>query len=55
MESFSIGDEDRRKIFIKHKNHHELGFTNHKNVLRYLSLSEIAVVFQMGRTLEEQL
>ncbi len=42
--AYSIGDEDRRKIFIKHKNHHELGFTNHKNVLRYLSLSEIAVV-----------
>ena len=33
--AFSIGDEDRRKIFIKHKNHNELGFLKHKRVLEY--------------------
>ena len=32
--AFSLGDEDRRKIFIKHKNHFELGFIKHKKVLR---------------------
>ena len=43
-EAFSVGDEDRRKIFIKHKNHKELGFINHKKVLNLLSKTEIAVV-----------
>ena len=41
--AFSIGDEDRRKIYIKHKNHKELGFINHKKVLKQLSKSEIAI------------
>ena len=41
--AFSIGDEDRRKIYIKHKNHKELGFINHKKVLNQLSKSEIAI------------
>ena len=31
--AYSLGDEDRRKIYIKHNRHKELGFLNHKNVL----------------------
>ena len=42
--AFSIGDEERRKIFIKHKNHQELGFLKHKKVLDLLNKTEIAVV-----------
>ena len=42
--AFSLGDEDRRKIFIKHKNHQELGFLKHKKVLDLLNKTEIAVV-----------
>ncbi len=42
--AFSAGDEDRRKIFINHKRHFELGFLKHKKVLDLLNLSEIAVV-----------
>jgi len=34
--AFSLGDEDRRKIFINHKNHFELGFLNHNKVLNLL-------------------
>ena len=30
--AFSLGDEDRRKIFIKHPNHFELGFIKHSKV-----------------------
>ena len=43
-QAFSVGDEDRRKIFIKHKNHQELGFLKHKKVLDLLNKTEIAVV-----------
>ena len=28
--AYSLGDEDRRKIYIKHPNHFELGFIKHK-------------------------
>ena len=42
--AFSLGDEERRKIFINHKNHFELGFLNHKKVLNLLDKSEISVV-----------
>ncbi len=42
--SFSVGDENRRKIFIEHKNHEELGFLNHKKVLNLLDKTEIAVI-----------
>ena len=41
--AFSIGDEDRRSIYIKHKNHYELGFLSHAKVLDLLNKSEIAV------------
>ena len=42
--AFSVGDEDRRKIFIEHKNHKELGFLTHKKVLNLLEKTEIAVI-----------
>ena len=42
--AFSVGDEDRRKIFINHKNHYELGFLNHKKVLDLLDKTSISVV-----------
>ena len=42
--AFSIGNEDRRKIYIKHERHFELGFMSHKNTLNFLNKSEIAVV-----------
>ncbi len=42
--AFSLGDEDRRKIFIKHKNHFELGFLNHNKVLNLLDKTSISVV-----------
>ena len=42
--AFSLGDEERRKIFTNHKNHFELGFLNHKKVLNLLDKSEISVV-----------
>ncbi len=42
--AFSIGDENRSRPVIDHKNHKELGFLNHKKVLNFLSTSEIAVV-----------
>ena len=40
----SIGDESRDRPIIEHKNHKELGFLKHKNVLKFLNKSEIAVV-----------
>ena len=40
----SIGDEDRRVIYINHQNHKELGFIKHKKTLSLLNQSEIAVV-----------
>ena len=42
--AFSIGDENRERPIIKHKNHEELGFLKHKKVLEFLNKSEIAVV-----------
>ena len=42
--AFSLGDEERRKIFINHKNHYELGFLSHKRVLDLLDKSSISVV-----------
>ena len=41
--AFSLGDEERRKIFINHKNHHELGFLSHKRVLDLLDKTSISV------------
>ena len=42
--AYSLGDEDRRKIYIKHNRHKELGFLNHKKTINILNQSEIAVV-----------
>ncbi len=42
--AYSIGDEDRKRPIINHINHSELGFLKHKDVLNFLSKSEIAVV-----------
>ncbi len=42
--AYSLGDEDRRNIYIDHPNHKELGFVNHKKTLNILNRSEIAVV-----------
>ncbi len=42
--AYSIGDEDRKRPVINHPNHKELGFLKHKEVLKFLNKSEIAVV-----------
>ena len=42
--AYSLGDEERRDIYINHKNHYELGFLNHKNVLELLDKTSISVV-----------
>ena len=42
--SLSVGDEDRRSIYINHNQHKELGFLSHKKTLDILNQSEIAVV-----------
>ena len=42
--AFSLGDEDRRQIFIKHRNHFELGFIKHTKVLSLLDKTSISVV-----------
>ena len=42
--AFSMGDEDRRKIFINHPNHFELGFIKHTKVLSLLDKTSISVV-----------
>ncbi len=42
--AYSLGDEERRKIYINHKNHYELGFLNHKKVLEILDKTSISVV-----------
>ncbi len=42
--AYSIGDEDRRNIYINHPRHKELGFLNHKKTLNILNKSEIAIV-----------
>tara|TARA_A100001035_G_C27774982_1_gene498482 strand:+ start:298 stop:2421 length:2124 start_codon:yes stop_codon:yes gene_type:complete len=43
-QAYSIGDEDRRVIYINHQNHKELGFIPHKKTLSLLNQSEVAVV-----------
>ena len=42
--AYSIGDERRNKPVINHKNHIELGYLSHKEVLNFLCKTEIAVV-----------
>ena len=42
--AYSIGNEDRRSIYINHPRHKELGFITHKETLKLLNRSEIAVV-----------
>ena len=42
--AYSLGDEDRRSIYINHPRHKELGFLNHRKTLDVLNKSEIAVV-----------
>jgi hypothetical protein len=42
--AYSIGDESRQRPVINHVNHKELGFLSHKEVLSFLSTSEIAVI-----------
>ncbi|MBD1165646.1 glycosyltransferase [Pelagibacterales bacterium SAG-MED10] len=42
--AYSVGDEERRSIYILHSRHKELGFINHKDTLKLLNKSEIAVV-----------
>ncbi len=42
--AYSVGDEDRRAIYINHKNHNELGFLTHKKTIDLLNRSEISVV-----------
>lgn len=42
--AFSLGDEHRRKIFINHKNHYELGFLKHSRVIDLLDSTSISVV-----------
>ncbi len=42
--AYSVGDEERRSIYISHARHKELGFINHKDTLKLLNKSEIAVV-----------
>ena len=42
--AYSIGDESRDRPHINHKRHFELGFLQHKEVLKFLDKSAIAVV-----------
>ena len=42
--ALSVGDEDRRSIYINHKKHTELGFISHKKTLQVLNKSQIAVI-----------
>ena len=42
--AFSIGDEERRSIYINHPKHKELGFLNHKKTLEIFNKSEIAII-----------
>lgn len=42
--ALSVGNESRRNIYISHARHKELGFLNHKETLKILNKSEIAVV-----------
>ena len=42
--ALSIGNEERRSIYLNHKNHKELGFLSHKKTMAMFNKSEIAVV-----------
>ena len=42
--ALSIGDEERRSIYINHPKHKELGFLNHKKTLEIFNKSEIAII-----------
>ena len=42
--ALSVGDEERRSIYINHNNHKELGFLSHKKTLNILNKSQISVV-----------
>jgi len=42
--AFSIGDEKRRSLYINHKNHFELGFLKHHEVISRLKNAEIVVI-----------
>ena len=42
--ALSIGDEERRSIYINHPNHKELGFLNHNKTLEIFNKSEVAVI-----------
>ena len=42
--ALSVGDEERRSIYINHNNHKELGFLSHKKTLNILNKSQITVV-----------
>ena len=42
--ALSVGDEDRRSIYINHDRHVELGFINHKKTLDIFNKSQIAVI-----------
>jgi len=42
--AFSLGDEQRRSIYLNHKNHYELGWLNHKKVLDLLDKTSISIV-----------
>ena len=42
--ALSIGDEERRSIYLNHKSHKELGFLSHKKTMAMFNKSEIAVV-----------
>jgi len=42
--AFSVGDEERRSIYINHPKHKELGFLNHKKTLELFNKSEIAII-----------
>ena len=42
--AYSLGDEDRRSIYISHPRHKELGFIKHNETMSLLNRSEIAVV-----------
>ena len=37
--AYSVGDEDRRSIYISHERHRELGFINHNKTLNLLNKS----------------
>lgn len=39
--ALSVGNEDRRDIYINHKNHEELGFLNHKKTLELLDRKSV--------------